>query len=66
MAPEVMGHEPKYNLKADVYTFGVLMWEVLALQKPYAFARSMSVLVDHVGKFTMIIMIFDAANVSPS
>jgi hypothetical protein len=42
-----------YNLKADVYTFGILMWEVLSLKKPYAFTRSMAALVDHVGKSTV-------------
>ena len=51
MAPEVMGEYPRYNLKADVYTYSILMWEILALKKPYAFARSMSELIDYVGKY---------------
>ena len=50
MAPEVLESKPVYNLKADVYTFSIVMWEVLALKKPYAFARGMGSLVDHVGK----------------
>lgn len=50
MAPEVLGNKPVYNLKADVYTFSIVMWEVLALKKPYAFARGMGTLIDHVGK----------------
>ena len=58
MAPEVMGETPTYNLKADVYTFGILMWEVLALQKPYAFARGMSCLVDYVCKSTSALFAF--------
>mmetsp|Transcript_21906 Transcript_21906/g.30502 ORF Transcript_21906/g.30502 Transcript_21906/m.30502 type:complete len:669 (+) Transcript_21906:88-2094(+) len=35
MAPEVARYEP-YNLKADVYSFSILLYEVLALVKPFA------------------------------
>lgn len=35
MAPEVANGQP-YNLKCDVYSLSVLLWEVLALTKPYA------------------------------
>lgn len=35
MAPEV-GLSLGYDLKADVYSFGVLLWEVCALTKPFA------------------------------
>ncbi|CAB9510278.1 Protein kinase [Seminavis robusta] len=34
MAPEVMKRKP-YNFKADVYSFSILLWEMLALEKPY-------------------------------
>lgn len=34
MAPEVVLSEP-YNQKADVYSFSLVMWEILALEKPY-------------------------------
>jgi len=34
MAPEV-GMKKKYNAKCDVYSFGVLAWQILTLQKPY-------------------------------
>lgn len=35
MAPEVGLGKP-YNLKADVYSFGVLLWQILTLSVPYA------------------------------
>jgi len=34
MAPEVILRKP-YNSKADVYSFSILMWEMLSLTKPY-------------------------------
>lgn len=34
MAVEVIRKEP-YNLKADVFSFSVLLWEIMALCKPY-------------------------------
>jgi serine/threonine protein kinase len=34
MAPEVARSEP-YNLTADVYSFGLLLWQVCALDLPY-------------------------------
>mmetsp|Transcript_23652 Transcript_23652/g.33035 ORF Transcript_23652/g.33035 Transcript_23652/m.33035 type:complete len:431 (-) Transcript_23652:161-1453(-) len=34
MAPEVALHQT-YNLSADVYSFGVLLWEVCSLEEPY-------------------------------
>ena len=34
-APEVILRQP-YNLKADVYSFSVLLWEVMCLKKPFA------------------------------
>ncbi|CAM9648664.1 unnamed protein product, partial [Hapterophycus canaliculatus] len=35
MAPEIVKHKP-YNTKADVYSWAVLAWEMLAVEKPYA------------------------------
>ena len=35
MAPEVIEHAP-YNEKADVFSFGVLLWEMLTGKVPYA------------------------------
>lgn len=41
MAPEVYLRQP-YNTKADVYCFALLLWEMLALQRPFArFTRKM-------------------------
>lgn len=34
MAPEVARSEP-YNLTADVYSFGILLWQVCSLDLPY-------------------------------
>jgi len=34
MAPEVARSEP-YNLTADVYSFGLLLWQTCSLQLPY-------------------------------
>lgn len=35
MAPEVALNQP-YNEKCDVYSFAILLWEMLTLQRPYA------------------------------
>eukprot|EP00899_Mesostigma_viride_P013737 jgi/Mesvir1/22364/Mv17866-RA.1 len=35
MAPEVIEHKP-YDHKADVYSFGIFMWEVVTGEIPYA------------------------------
>lgn len=34
MAPEVACHE-RYNLSVDVFSFGILLWELCTLQKPF-------------------------------
>jgi len=48
MAPECLCSEP-YNMKADVYSFAILFWEMLAGgETPYAFARTLNELADHV------------------
>lgn len=66
MAPEVMGEQPKYNLKADVYTYSILMWEVLALKRPYAFARSMAELIDYVGAYYKLSIEFHSSPTHPT
>ena len=66
MAPEVMGEQPKYNLKADVYTYSILMWEVLALKRPYAFARSMAELIDYVGAYYKLSIEFHSSPTHPA
>ena len=34
MSPEVAAGEP-YNYSADVYSFGIILWEINALKKPF-------------------------------
>ena len=34
MAPEVAEGRP-YNETADVYSFGILLWQIMSLKKPY-------------------------------
>mmetsp|Transcript_20914 Transcript_20914/g.31569 ORF Transcript_20914/g.31569 Transcript_20914/m.31569 type:complete len:518 (+) Transcript_20914:240-1793(+) len=49
MSPEVLKEEPDpYNLKADVYTFSIVVWQILSLQQPFSFVQSRDELVDHV------------------
>src|SRR3989344_3156664 len=44
-APEVIRGE-KYDERADVFSFGVIMWEVLTRKQPYAGRNFMSVSLD--------------------
>jgi hypothetical protein len=36
MAPETLGYEPKFNKSADIFSFAILMWEVMVGQSAYA------------------------------
>jgi serine/threonine protein kinase len=36
MAPEILRSSPFYDEKVDVYSFAVLLWEMLTLSEPYA------------------------------
>jgi len=36
MAPEILRSSPFYDEKVDVYSFGVMLWEMITNQEPYA------------------------------
>ena len=44
-----------YNLKADVYSFAIVLWEILSVRTPYAFARKRHQLINYVGKLNTFI-----------
>jgi serine/threonine protein kinase len=44
------GSDPAYNLKADIYTFGLVLWELLTLEKPLGSIESLDMLFDYVGQ----------------
>lgn len=48
MSPEVLSANTGYNLKADVYTFGIVLWEVLSMTRPFPFIRNKRALFDHI------------------
>lgn len=47
MAPELLRNED-YNLKSDVYTFSLVLWEMLSGLIPYKFVTSRDHLYQHV------------------
>ncbi|CAI7915846.1 unnamed protein product, partial [Closterium sp. NIES-54] len=42
MAPEVLRNEPS-NEKADVYSFGVILWELATMQQPWSGLNALQV-----------------------
>ncbi|XWS45615.1 hypothetical protein CRYUN_Cryun15aG0151700 [Craigia yunnanensis] len=49
MAPEVIEHKP-YDHKADVFSFGIALWELLTGELPYAFLTPLQAAVGVVQK----------------
>ncbi len=47
MAPECLAGE-EYNMKADVYSFSIVVWEIISGQTPYAFVRKRQQLIHQV------------------
>ena len=48
MAPEVYTTSTPYNSKCDVYSFAILLWEILALKRPFERIRSEVTFADKV------------------
>ena len=56
MAPEVLVDPPeKYNLKADVYTFALVLWEIFSMEAPYSQVKGRAELVEYVGECSAIL-----------
>jgi serine/threonine protein kinase len=49
MAPEVILGE-KYTEKADVYSFGVILWEIMTRKEPYEDKEAMQIVLEVVNK----------------
>ncbi|CAI5437960.1 unnamed protein product [Caenorhabditis angaria] len=48
MSPEVMRGDKKYDMKSDIYSIGIIMWQILSRQEPYPNVDSLAQLVYHV------------------
>ncbi|KAL7539019.1 hypothetical protein ACHAXR_008973 [Thalassiosira sp. AJA248-18] len=49
MSPEVLADPPEeYNMKADVYTFGIVLWQIFSLEIPYFHIKTRDGLVEFV------------------
>ena len=57
-APEVIFHHP-YNLKSDVYSFSVVLWEIMCLKKPFAQYKQMKdkILSGHIQKLIARVLV---------
>ena len=47
MAPELLTGD-EYNLKADVYSFGIVLWQMFSCQTPYNFCTNQKQLINFV------------------
>lgn len=47
MAPECLDDKP-YNLKADVYSFSIILWEILSESTPFGFVKRRRTLIQQV------------------
>ena len=47
MAPECLSGKA-YNLRAEVYSFSIILWEILTARTPYMFVRRRHQLINYV------------------
>jgi len=48
MSPECLKLGESYNMKADIYSFAIILWEILSASRSYAFVKSREQLIQHV------------------
>jgi len=53
LAPEIISNQ-KYTEKADVYSFGIIIWELLARKVPFAEMEFLWEIQESIGKTDLL------------